>query len=122
MLNIAVQTYVPWNLHEPSPGLYNWERIADLTGYLDVAASLGLNVLLRAGPYICGEWDFGGLPWWLGYPAVRSFEIGCQAQQLLLAKCCLRLQACASELCAPAGAWRSEAALAQHKQQVPGLC
>lgn len=70
MQNAAVQTYVPWNLHEPSPGVYNWDGAADLTGYLDVAARLGLNVLLRAGPYICGEWDFGGLPWWLGYPAV----------------------------------------------------
>lgn len=66
-----MQTYVPWNLHEPSPGVYDWEGTADLTGYLDVAARLGLNVLLRAGPYICGEWDFGGLPWWLAYPAVR---------------------------------------------------
>ena len=66
-----LQTYVPWNLHEPSPGVYNWEGTADLTGYLDVAARLGLNVLLRAGPYICGEWDFGGLPWWLAHPAVR---------------------------------------------------
>ena len=69
-----LQTYVPWNLHEPSPGVYNWEGTADLTGYLDVAARLGLNVLLRAGPYICGEWDFGGLPWWLAYPAVRLYS------------------------------------------------
>ncbi len=69
---VALQTYVPWNLHEPSPGVYKWDGIADLTGYLDLAARLGLNVLLRAGPYICGEWDFGGLPWWLAYPAVRS--------------------------------------------------
>ncbi|EIE24551.1 hypothetical protein COCSUDRAFT_46851 [Coccomyxa subellipsoidea C-169] len=67
-----VQTYVPWNLHEPSPGKYNWEGYADLTGFLQVAADLGLNVLLRAGPYICGEWDFGGLPWWLGFPGVAG--------------------------------------------------
>lgn len=69
----ALQTYVPWNLHEPSPGVYKWDGTADLTGYLDLAARLGLNVLLRAGPYICGEWDFGGLPWWLAYPAVHAF-------------------------------------------------
>lgn len=67
---LCVQTYVPWNLHEPSPGKYNWEGYADLTGFLQVAADLGLNVLLRAGPYICGEWDFGGLPWWLAFPGV----------------------------------------------------
>ena len=71
--HVALQTYVPWNLHEPSPGVYKWDATADLTGYLDLAARLGLNVLLRAGPYICGEWDFGGLPWWLAYPAVHTF-------------------------------------------------
>lgn len=70
-----MQTYVPWNVHEPSLGVYNWEGTANLTGFLDVAASLGLNVLLRAGPYICGEWDFGGLPWWLAYQAVRSCRL-----------------------------------------------
>ena len=88
--NAAVQTYVPWNLHEPSPGVYNWEGTADLTGYLDVAASLGLNVLLRAGPYICGEWDFGGLPWWLSYPAVCHSV--CEQQQLPLATVTLSLR------------------------------
>lgn len=68
-----VQTYVPWNLHEPSPGKYNWEGYADINGFLQVAADVGLNVLLRAGPYICGEWDFGGLPWWLAFPGVSAF-------------------------------------------------
>ena len=73
-VDAPLQTYVPWNLHEPAPGVYNWEGTADLTGYLDVAACLGLNVLLRAGPYICGEWEFGGLPWWLAYPAVCLYS------------------------------------------------
>ncbi|BDA42797.1 beta-galactosidase [Coccomyxa sp. Obi] len=68
----TIQTYVPWNLHEPTPGKYNWEGYANLTGFLQVAADLGLNVLLRAGPYICGEWDFGGLPWWLAFPGVAG--------------------------------------------------
>ena len=67
----ALQTYVPWDLHEPEPGVYNWAGHANLTGFLATAHELGLLVVLRAGPYICGEWDFGGLPWWLAYPAVR---------------------------------------------------
>ena len=61
----AVQTYVPWNFHEPVQGKYNFEGDADLLAFLDLAKSLDLPVILRAGPYICAEWDFGGLPAWL---------------------------------------------------------
>ncbi|CAD5111240.1 DgyrCDS569 [Dimorphilus gyrociliatus] len=61
----AIQTYVPWNLHEPSPGLYHFEGNADLELFLQTAADVGLLVLLRPGPYICAEWDFGGFPSWL---------------------------------------------------------
>ena len=56
---------MPWNLHEPFPGQYNWDGFADLEAYLALAQEQGLYVLLRPGPYICAEWDFGGFPWWL---------------------------------------------------------
>ena len=62
---VNIQVYVPWNVHEPYPEQYNWEGIADLEGYLQLAQDMGLYVLLRPGPYICAEWDFGGFPWWL---------------------------------------------------------
>ena len=61
----TVQTYVPWNYHEMQPGLYNFTGNKDLGGFLQAAQSAGLLVVLRAGPYICGEWDMGGLPSWL---------------------------------------------------------
>lgn len=61
----AIQTYVPWNFHNPSPGKYNFENDRDLGKWLDLANTHGLLVLLRAGPYICGEWEFGGFPSWL---------------------------------------------------------
>ncbi|XP_022079919.1 beta-galactosidase-like [Acanthaster planci] len=61
----AVQTYVPWNLHEPKHSTYNFEGTADLETFLRMAQEAGLLVILRAGPYICGEWDMGGLPSWL---------------------------------------------------------
>lgn len=61
----TLTTYVPWNLHEPEKGVYNFEDQLDLEAYLDLAASLGLWVILRPGPYICAEWDLGGLPSWL---------------------------------------------------------
>uniref|UniRef100_A0A667WRD9 Si:dkey-224e22.2 n=1 Tax=Myripristis murdjan TaxID=586833 RepID=A0A667WRD9_9TELE len=61
----TVTTYVPWNLHEPERGVFNFQDQLDLEGYLRLAASLGLWVILRPGPYICAEWDLGGLPSWL---------------------------------------------------------
>lgn len=61
----CVQTYVPWNAHEPRPGEYCFEGMLDLGEYLRLAGEKGLRVLLRPSPYICSEWDFGGLPSWL---------------------------------------------------------
>lgn len=63
-LNV-VQTYVPWNAHEPSPGQYCFSGHLDLPAYLEACAARGLYVFLRPSPYICSEWDLGGLPAWL---------------------------------------------------------
>lgn len=61
----AVELYVPWNLHEPYKGRFDFTGRRDLPRFLELAAQAGLDVLLRPGPYICAEWEFGGLPWWL---------------------------------------------------------
>ncbi|CAK6972296.1 beta-galactosidase-1-like protein 2 [Scomber scombrus] len=61
----TLTTYVPWNLHEPERGTFNFKDQLDLEAYLRLAARLGLWVILRPGPYICAEWDLGGLPSWL---------------------------------------------------------
>nr|XP_040026749.1 beta-galactosidase-1-like protein 2 isoform X2 [Gasterosteus aculeatus aculeatus] len=61
----TLTTYVPWNLHEPERGVFDFEDQLDLEAYLRLAGRLGLWVILRPGPYICGEWDLGGLPSWL---------------------------------------------------------
>ncbi|XP_038939293.1 beta-galactosidase-1-like protein isoform X1 [Rattus norvegicus] len=61
----AVQFYVPWNYHEPEPGIYNFNGSRDLTAFLNEAAKANLLVILRPGPYICAEWEMGGLPSWL---------------------------------------------------------
>ncbi len=58
----AIQTYVPWNLHEPEKGVFDFEGMLDLSVFLKLAQEKGLYVLLRPAPYICSEWDFGGLP------------------------------------------------------------
>ena len=61
----TVETYVAWNLHEPRPGEFRFDGGRDLVRFVEVAAETGLKVILRPGPYICSEWDFGGLPAWL---------------------------------------------------------
>ena len=61
----SLEVYVPWNLHEPRKGEYKFDGLCDLPKFLQSCADAGLNVLFRPGPYICGEWEFGGLPWWL---------------------------------------------------------
>ncbi|NXA07294.1 BGAL galactosidase, partial [Sapayoa aenigma] len=61
----AVQVYVPWNYHETLPGVYDFAGNRDVEAFLDLTAELGLLVILRPGPYICAEWEMGGLPAWL---------------------------------------------------------
>ena len=61
----TVCTYVFWDLHEPEPGRWDFAGDKDLAGFIRIAGELGLHVLLRPGPYVCSEWDFGGLPPWL---------------------------------------------------------
>lgn len=61
----TVETYVPWNLHEPQKGEFQFEGIADLVKFIELAGNLGLYVIVRPSPYICAEWEFGGLPSWL---------------------------------------------------------
>ncbi|MER5729882.1 glycoside hydrolase family 35 protein [Streptomyces sp. NPDC002138] len=68
----TVETYVPWNLHQPRPGEFRMDGGLDLPAFLDLAAAEGLYVLLRPGPYICAEWEGGGLPsWLLAEPDIR---------------------------------------------------
>ncbi|MFF1446824.1 beta-galactosidase family protein [Streptomyces sp. NPDC058274] len=59
----CVETYVPWNLHEPRPG--DFRDVQQLGRFLDAAREAGLWAIVRPGPYICAEWENGGLPHWL---------------------------------------------------------
>ncbi|MGW3205017.1 glycoside hydrolase family 35 protein [Streptomyces sp. NPDC001135] len=59
----CVETYVPWNLHQPVPGGYR--DVQALGRFLDAVREAGLWAIVRPGPYICAEWENGGLPPWL---------------------------------------------------------
>ncbi|RUS69129.1 hypothetical protein EGW08_023112 [Elysia chlorotica] len=61
----TIQVYVPWNVHELTSGKFSWDGASDLPRFLTLAQEADLAVLLRLGPYICGEWEFGGFPAWL---------------------------------------------------------
>ncbi|KAG5867872.1 hypothetical protein JTB14_024707 [Gonioctena quinquepunctata] len=68
----TVETYIPWNLHEPQSGVYDFgnggsdfEDFLHVEEFLKTAQEEDLFALVRAGPYICAEWEFGGLPSWI---------------------------------------------------------
>ena len=73
----TVETYVPWNLHEPRKGEYHFDGILDLEKFLLTAQELGLYAIVRPSPYICAEWEFGGFPAWLLNEStrIRSNEV-----------------------------------------------
>lgn len=61
----TIETYVFWNLHEPEPGHYDFTGQNDVAEFIREAQQEGLYVILRPGPYVCAEWEFGGYPAWL---------------------------------------------------------
>jgi len=61
----AIDVYVPWNFHERAPGEFCFDGVADVGAFIDLAQEMGLQVIARPGPYICSEWDGGGMPAWL---------------------------------------------------------
>ncbi|SIO85216.1 glycoside hydrolase family 35 protein [Nocardiopsis sp. JB363] len=73
----TVDTYVAWNFHQPrpdeAPDFTGWR---DLRRFLETAAEVGLDAIVRPGPYICAEWTNGGLPTWLtaGHTSLRTAD------------------------------------------------
>lgn len=57
--------YMFWNLHEQSPDVYNFTGQADVAEFVRLIQKNGMYCIVRPGPYVCAEWDMGGLPWWL---------------------------------------------------------
>jgi len=85
----TVETYVFWNLHERERGVYDFSGRLDLRHWCELAAAEGLNVILRIGPYVCAETNYGGFPPWLrdvedmtmrtwNQPFMREMETWCR--------------------------------------------
>ncbi|MDR0757872.1 MAG: beta-galactosidase, partial [Tannerella sp.] len=72
----TIALYVFWNYHEPEPGVFDFKtENRDLARFIRMAKEEGMWVILRPGPYSCGEWDFGGLPPYL--LSVPDIKIRC---------------------------------------------
>ncbi|MBS1369903.1 MAG: beta-galactosidase [Lentisphaeria bacterium] len=68
----TVETYLAWNFHEPRRGEFDFSGWRDFTAFLKIAQEEKLHAIVRPGPYICSEWDLGGLPaWLLNEPGLR---------------------------------------------------
>ncbi|XP_072964754.1 beta-galactosidase 3 [Typha angustifolia] len=63
----CIETYVFWNGHELSPGNYYFEDRFDLVKFAQIVRDAGLYMILRIGPFVAAEWNFGGVPVWLHY-------------------------------------------------------
>lgn len=71
----CVETYCVWNMHEKRMGEFDFSGNLDICNFLKIAEEEGLMAIVRPGPYICAEWEFGGLPWWL--QTMDDCEIRC---------------------------------------------
>ena len=61
----AVCIYIFWNIHEQQEGVFDFTGNNDVAEFCRLAQKNGLYVIVRPGPYVCAEWEMGGLPWWL---------------------------------------------------------
>lgn len=61
----TIETYIAWNVHETNKGEYNFSGMYDISAFLDEIHKAGMYAIVRPSPYICAEWDFGGMPFWL---------------------------------------------------------
>ena len=57
--------YVFWNIHEQREGQFDFTGNNDVAEFCRLAQKNGMYVIVRPGPYVCAEWEMGGLPWWL---------------------------------------------------------
>ncbi len=77
----CVETYCAWNMHEKKQGEFDFSGMLDIGKFIKTAGELGLMAIVRPGPYICSEWEFGGLPWWI--QCDEDMEIRCMNEKYI---------------------------------------
>jgi beta-galactosidase len=82
----TITIYVFWNVHETTPGVYDFKGQNDVAEFVREAQKEGLYVVLRPGPYVCAEWDLGGYPAWL----LKSHEMVLRSAQTAYLEAAMR--------------------------------
>lgn len=72
----TIAAYVFWNYHETEPGVFDFQtENHNIAKFVKMVQDEGLWLILRPGPYVCAEWDFGGLPAYL--LAIPDIKVRC---------------------------------------------
>lgn len=77
----CAETDCAWNMHEKQPGVFDFTGNLNIAEFIKAAGEEGLMVIVRPGPYICAEWEFGGLPWWI--QTEPNMEIRCSNKEYI---------------------------------------
>lgn len=89
--------YVFWNIHEQKEGVYDFTGNNDIAAFCRLAQKHGMYVIVRPGPYVCAEWEMGGLPWWL----LKKKDIKLRTQDPYFMECVERFEKKVGEQLAP---------------------
>lgn len=89
--------YIFWNLHEQREGVFNFTGQNNVAEFCRLAKKHGMYVIVRPGPYVCAEWEMGGLPWWL----LKKKDIRLREQDPYFMSCVDRFEKKVAEQLAP---------------------
>lgn len=89
--------YIFWNIHEQREGVFDFKGQNDVAEFCRLAKKNGMYVIVRPGPYVCAEWEMGGLPWWL----LKKKDIRLREQNPYFMSCVDRFEKHVAEQLAP---------------------
>lgn len=89
--------YIFWNIHEQREGVFDFSGQNDVAEFCRLAKKNGMYVIVRPGPYVCAEWEMGGLPWWL----LKKKDIRLREQDPYFMSCVDRFEKKVAEQLAP---------------------
>lgn len=89
--------YIFWNIHEQREGVFDFKGQNDVAEFCRLAKKNGMYVIVRPGPYVCAEWEMGGLPWWL----LKKKDIRLREQDPYFMSCVDRFEKHVAEQLAP---------------------
>ncbi len=93
----SICIYIFWNIHEQREGKFDFSGQNDIAEFCRLAKKNGMYVIVRPGPYVCAEWEMGGLPWWL----LKKKDIRLREQDPYFMACVDRFEKKVAEQLAP---------------------